>query len=149
MLSHIRTVTVGYGIAPYLSDTGLADFHRRQGIAPAPEACLIIYLPERKCKQESVFKANKTVRAAWGIVNLLTTVPHSKAQKIKAELLSCFGRSKYYRMRREEIPVMPEDQALIKEIFMKNGIETDPEYSRFTEEYQWSFNTDETLCSGL
>ena len=96
-----------------------------------------------------LFGNSETVRAAWGIVNLLTTVPHAKAQKIKAELLSCFGRSKYYRMRREEIPVMPEDQALIKEIFMKNGIETDPEYSRFTEEYQWSFHTDETLCSGL
>ena len=62
MLSHIRTVTVGYGIAPYLSDTGLADFHRRQGIAPAPEACLIIYLAERKSKQESVFKGNETVK---------------------------------------------------------------------------------------
>lgn len=93
-----------------------------------------------------LFGSNETVLAAWGIVNLLTTVPYAKAQKIKAELLSSFGRSKYYRMRREEIPVMPEDQALIKEIFMKNGIETDPEYSRFTEEYQWSFHTDETHC---
>ncbi len=83
------------------------------------------------------FRATEKVRVAWGIRNILNGLPYETAQRIKQELLSHFGRSKYYRFFREELPVLPDDQEAARAIFRRNGVEADPAYTRFSESFDW------------
>ena len=87
--------------------------------------------------QCTYFVTSQKIRMAWGIKNLFTFLPYDSAKAIKAELLKYFGRTKYYRFFREEIPVRPEYQAEIKRIFQKHGITEEPGYTRFSEEYNF------------
>jgi hypothetical protein len=84
-----------------------------------------------------MFNSCEAVTLAWGIKNLFSDIPFDAAKKIKSQILSEFGRTKYYRFFREELPVTPESRQKIRKIFMKNGIETEPAYSRFTQELFW------------
>lgn len=83
------------------------------------------------------FKSAEKIRLAWGIKNMLADVPYAKAEKIKTKMIAYFGKTKYYRIYREEKPVFPKEQKAVKEIFINNGIESEPAYARFTEEYDW------------
>lgn len=68
---------------------------------------------------------------------MLADIPYAKALLIKRKMISYFGRTKFYRIYREEKPVSPKGQKAIKEIFINNNIEIEPHYDRFTEEYDW------------
>lgn len=83
------------------------------------------------------FKRAEKIRLAWGIRNMLADIPYAKALLIKRKMISYFGRTKFYRIYREEKPVSPKGQKAIKEIFINNNIEIEPHYDRFTEEYDW------------
>lgn len=84
------------------------------------------------------FVTAKKQSIAWGIKNLCDTVPHAAAERIKAALLKKFGRSKYYRIYREEEPLSPDEQKIVKKIFVQYGVESDPVFDRYTEEYIWN-----------
>ncbi len=77
------------------------------------------------------------IRVAWGIRTLLDNVPNSRVKEVRNELRAYFGRNKYYRIFRGELPLLPDEQDAIRDIFRKNGIENPPEYDRFTEETYW------------
>ncbi len=78
------------------------------------------------------------VRVAWGIRGLLDNVPHNRVTAVRNALRAYFGRNKYYRIFRGELPLLPAEQDAIRDIFRENGIETSPAYDRFTEETCWS-----------
>ncbi len=83
------------------------------------------------------FASSQKIRMAWGIKNIFSSIPYDSARAIKSELIKYFGRTKYYRFYREELPVTPEEQAEIKRIFQKHGITQEQEYNRFSEEYNF------------
>lgn len=91
---------------------------------------------DEECKE---FRTNKKIKLAWGIKNIFNEIPFSIAQSIKQDLIIYFGKTKYYRFCREERSISPKEQNAIKNIFVKNGIESDVSYSRFTEEYDWMY----------
>lgn len=86
----------------------------------------------------SYFVIAQKQTVAWGIKNLYDTVPHAAAERIKAALLQKFGRTKYYRFYREEEPLSPGEQKIIKKIFVQYGIESDPVFTRYDKEYIWN-----------
>ncbi|MDE5799319.1 MAG: hypothetical protein K2H73_09965 [Treponemataceae bacterium] len=77
------------------------------------------------------------IRIAWGIKHIFNGLPYESARNIKSELLSHFGRTKYYRFFREEVPLLPADQKVTRAIFRKNGVESEPAYTRFSEAFDW------------
>lgn len=83
------------------------------------------------------FRTSEKIKIAWGIRNFFGSLPHAKAIAIKSALIYHFGKTKYYRFFREELPIMPKDQRTIKTIFLQNGVETEPNFSRFTEDFNW------------
>lgn len=83
------------------------------------------------------FRSAEKIKIAWGIQNLFDNLLLSKAKAIKGEMLRYFGKTKYYRFYREELPILPADQNSIQTIFKKNGVETEPCFSRFTEDFDW------------
>lgn len=83
------------------------------------------------------FVSKEKIRMSWGVKDFYSALPHDAAKAIKKELLMCFGRTKYYRFFREELPISPSEQESIRQIFKKNGIESEPCYTHFSEEYSW------------
>ncbi len=91
--------------------------------------------PNEKCK---FFVSKEKIRVAWGVKDFYKDLPYDIAKLIKYDILMHFGRTKYYRFYREERPIFPDDQESIRQIFRKNGIETEPCYTHFSEEYAWN-----------
>ena len=87
-----------------------------------------------KCKY---FKPAAKVKVAWGIQNLLTSLPYSIAKDMRKTLIFRFTKTKYYRFYRGELPIYPADQKIIESVFRKYNIESSPQYDRFSEEYDW------------
>ncbi|MBQ2315574.1 MAG: hypothetical protein II187_11850 [Treponema sp.] len=87
--------------------------------------------------EENCFRQAQKVRVAWGIRNLYDGIPYKSAVQIKKELLQQFGKTKYYRFFREELGIFPDTRQIFSETFKKYGIQSDPPYARFTEEYDW------------
>ncbi len=103
--------------------------------------CFSIRALNPKCypagKKCTFFRTDKKISLAWGIKNLLSELPYDSAKEIKKTLLAMFGRTKYYQFYREEKPLLPAEQKIIKRVFLKCGVKSEPVYSRFTEEYDW------------
>ncbi|WP_291529345.1 DUF6078 family protein [Bacteroides sp. UBA939] len=83
------------------------------------------------------FKSTQKMRVAWGIQHLLDTVPHKDARSIKAQLIAHFGKTKYYRIYREENFLTPEEQEYIRRLFHKYGVEQEPAFESYSDEYRW------------
>lgn len=83
------------------------------------------------------FKAIVKVHVAWGLKQLLDKIPYENAISIRAQLISHYGKTGYYRFYRGERGLMPKEQAYIKQIFRNKGIKEEPAYQRYTEEYIW------------
>lgn len=79
----------------------------------------------------------RKIRLAWGIKNLLREIPYDKARNIKYAMLAHFGRTKYYRFFREELPLTSTEQAEVKGIFRQNGVDSEPAFARYSEETDW------------
>lgn len=83
------------------------------------------------------FRSNEPIQLAWGIKELLDTIPHGKAKQIKEQLIATFGKSKFYRVLREESALTPQQQQIIQKLFLNLDIDTPPAYKRLTQAYQW------------
>lgn len=89
---------------------------------------------EGACDQ---YRTTEKIRVAWGIKDIFRGLPYESARYIKQDLLSHFGRTKYYRFYREELPLLPADQKATRAIFRWHGVETEPAYTRFSEVFDW------------
>lgn len=83
------------------------------------------------------FQPTQKIHVAWGIHNLLDNVPYKDVHELKAWLIAHFGRGKYYRFYRKESYLTPEDQAFIRRMFRQKGIEQEPTFESYSEEYKW------------
>ena len=83
------------------------------------------------------YRTAKKIRLAWGIKGLLGGLPYDKARGIKQAMLARFGRSRYYRFFREELPLTPAEQSEVHAIFRRNGVDTSPAFGRYSEEIDW------------
>ena len=107
---------------------------------PAGQSYVIAFNPLLYPKENEDcvrYRPERKIRMAWGIKNLIRNLPHERAQRIKSDMLARFGRSRYYRFFREELPLTPDEQTDVHAIFRKNGVETAPEYARYSEETDW------------
>lgn len=84
------------------------------------------------------YTSAEKIRVAWGIKHIFNGLPYESAQTIKQQMLSHFGRTKYYRFFREELPLLPDDQKATRAIFRQNGVESEPAYTQFSEAFDWS-----------
>ncbi|NDV66391.1 DUF6078 family protein [Bacteroides sp. 224] len=83
------------------------------------------------------FKSNRKIRKAWGVKHLLDNVPYKDGSSIRQQLIDYFGRNMYYHIYRLERGILPEEQAYIQNVFRANGIAEEPQYEKYTEEYDF------------
>ena len=79
----------------------------------------------------------RKVQVAWGIKQLFEQIPYKNAVPMRKQILSYFGKTKYYRFYRQECGLMPEDQAYVNRLFKQNGITEAPKYEKYTEQYSF------------
>lgn len=84
------------------------------------------------------FHPARLTRYASGITRLYNDLPHTKYLKIKKIVHNYFGHTHYYRIYNKLRFIKPEDQTFIRELFMKEGIETEPLFDEYVEKYDFS-----------
>jgi len=72
-----------------------------------------------------------------GITHIFDNLPYKQAIKVKRLLFYTLKRNTYYRIQRKERLIRPEEIALIREIFRKEGIKEDPAFDEFIYKYDW------------
>lgn len=77
------------------------------------------------------------IRIAWGIKGLFDHLPHKEAVAMRRELIAHFNKTHYYRLQRKEYHLKPEEQEYIRQVFKKHGIETEPVFEYYTEDFRW------------
>lgn len=83
------------------------------------------------------FFEDKKTQFALGITHLLDNLPYNKAVEIKHELYSYFQRSTYYRIRNRERFIKPAEQNYIRQLFLRKGINQEPVFDSYVEQYEW------------
>ncbi|MEG1685913.1 MAG: DUF6078 family protein [Bacteroides sp.] len=84
------------------------------------------------------YLSNQKVPVAWGITHLFDDIPHKNVQELKKQMLSHFGRTKYYCFYRKETCLTPEDQDYIRQLFQQKDIREDLSFDFYSEEYKWT-----------
>lgn len=70
-----------------------------------------------------------------GFKHMLDDIPYNASLSIKYEMRGYFGRSVYYRCLNGERLVSPSEQAGIRRIFLRNGVQDEPRYDEMVERY--------------
>lgn len=83
------------------------------------------------------FKDDRTDRYALGITHLLDELPHNKAIAIKRAMNANFSKGTFYRIQKKERLITPDEQNMIRRIFIQYGVHTDPVFDKYIEQYNW------------
>lgn len=83
------------------------------------------------------FKEVQTVRYALGITRLLDDLPHNKAVAARQYINAGFSKGTIYRIRKKERLITPEEQEFIRRVFVRIGIEAEPVFDQYVEQYAW------------
>ena len=79
----------------------------------------------------------KPVRVAIGMVHFFYDMPHHTELAIKDSIIRHFTRTRFYKMRKGDVPITPDDQTVITSICRKHGWTASPAYDRYEERYLW------------
>ncbi|MDL2256353.1 DUF6078 family protein [Parabacteroides sp. OttesenSCG-928-G06] len=83
------------------------------------------------------FQPDSLTRFALGMKHLFDNVPYAKALKIRNALYHYFERSMYYRIRNKTRLITPNEQAYIRQVFRKEGVQEEPVFDEYIEKYDW------------
>lgn len=84
------------------------------------------------------YRKRQFVTIAYGFTHMYDTIPTKLASELKCEIQSRYlSRDIYYRARKGERPLTPQDQEFIAEQFKQLGIEGTPHYDRTEEHLDW------------
>lgn len=83
------------------------------------------------------FFRDRKSQFALGITHLLDNIPHTKAIQIKREMYNYFRRNMYYRILHKERLITPAEQIFIRQLFLDKGINEEPVFDKYVEQYQW------------
>lgn len=83
------------------------------------------------------FRSNRKVRYARGFMNMLDNLPYNKRRSVIASLISYFGQRTYYRNRKGERLLTPDEQQAVLNIIKRHGASTSQEFDLYEEDYMW------------
>lgn len=83
------------------------------------------------------FVPAQRVTYAWGMSHLWDNLPHQVVLDMQKTMRAHFGRTRYYRLKREEIDFTPEDLEYVNDLFRQYNIAEKPAFDSYDERYQW------------
>ena len=98
--------------------------HRAYTLSPSTEKQRLCVMPGAWLGGEcSEFAEDSPKLLAWGMKAIFNDIPKWKAAVIRHELFSLFGAERtFYRFRRGEYVITPEQQQEIADLFARHGI---------------------------
>lgn len=83
------------------------------------------------------FRSNTKQKMAVGMTKFFDEMPRKTEQAIRDALIRCFGRTRFFILRRGDRPITTDIQQQIKAVCEANGWQQEPVYDGYTEEYDW------------
>jgi hypothetical protein len=83
------------------------------------------------------YLADKTVRFALGLTHLFDAIEYATAKRLKKEIIAYFNHTVYYRCWRKERLITPAEQAYIRSVFRRYGVDEEPSFDEYVERYEW------------
>jgi hypothetical protein len=86
-----------------------------------------------------LYVADQPVKVAYGMTKLFSGLKPWVASDLRHQVEVVFGSlAQYYRYRGGRYPISPKQQALIADIFARNGLPTTLNFDRIEEKYYFS-----------
>lgn len=106
-------------------------------LAPADLTRHVTVLPAaRQGDRCSLFATKEPVEIAHGMMHLLPRAAGGELSKLREGMYAIFGStSQYYRYRRGEWPITPEQQRRVANLLLKHGFKRPPRFDSITTEY--------------
>lgn len=83
------------------------------------------------------FRSSQPVRYAKGFKNLLDNQTYNKRQEITYNLTSHFGQRMYYRMRKGERMLLPQEQQIVLNAVKRHGGNASLPFDEYVEDFLW------------
>lgn len=90
------------------------------------------------------FMDDSPLRNAYGMDHLLDNIPYREAKEIRREMREYFGTTHFYRLKRKERCFTPEGQQYVHDLLRRYGVEGEPVFDRYEENFGWECNPDTT-----
>jgi hypothetical protein len=98
---------------------------------------LTVVNPTAKAETCRYFYPHEKVNFGLGITHLFDKMPYATAVAIKERIIYQFNKPTFYRWKRKERLVSPEEQDAIRRIFHEEGITDEPVYDQLVKRYVW------------
>ena len=104
------------------------------------EEFLRLINPARCSKDESCtyYRDKKPVMFARGFTNFQKKMYPQQYDQFMTTLCLHFGRNQYFKRRRGDIPLSPEEQEVIKLMLEKVGADSKMDFDKYEERINWS-----------
>lgn len=83
------------------------------------------------------YRSSRKVRYAKGFINMLDSLPYNKRKATISHLMGCFGQRTYYRVRKGERLLSPDEQQTVLNIIRQHHPDIIPKFDTYTEGYVW------------
>lgn len=83
------------------------------------------------------YRSSQKARYAKGFMNMLDNLPYNKRRIAIANLIAGFGQRTYYRARKGERLLLPEEQQSVLNVFKHLDANMNPEFDSYVEDYIW------------
>ena len=115
---------------------------RRIAYTYAPSNNIFLYVLNPKAIESTAGKckyycSNKKVRYAKGFMNILDNLPYNQRRSIIVSLIAYFGQRTYYRSRKGERLLTPDEQQAVLNIIKRHNATTSQEFDGYEEDYLW------------
>ncbi|MDR0891987.1 MAG: DUF6078 family protein [Mediterranea sp.] len=101
------------------------------------EDALTIVSPALAMRPCRFYAPDRKVSFALGITEFYDLIPRKAAHAIKQKLIAIFSRTTYYRWKRRERLIYPQEQDIILQILREANVSTPPHYDEYIEQYDW------------
>lgn len=83
------------------------------------------------------FRTSEKVRYAKGFMNLLDNLPYNKRRTVISLLIARFGQRTYYRIRKGERLLSPDEQRTVLNIIGQPEANIESAFDAYVEGYAW------------
>lgn len=96
--------------------------------------------PQTPCHRQRgmpFYRSSQKARYAKGFMNMLNSLPYNKRGIAIANLIVSFGQRTYYRARKGERLLLPEEQQSVLNVFRHLDAGMATEFDSYAEGYLW------------
>lgn len=83
------------------------------------------------------YRSSRKIRYAKGFITLLNNIPLKQSKAVQQKLMSLLGQRTYYRCRKGERLLSPDEQSKIEQLLRQCHVATPLTFDAYVEDYNW------------